>query len=187
MTKLVTPTGRSVFSVLNEAVGWKGAETNRKFIQMVAFSRREGAELLQQLNDLSDKLFATEVERAKAKGQSGRFGRTPINYKDEGGEIVIKFQRREEDGPPVVVDSSNNKVQGRIEKNTGVQVAYEVRPYVMNNTFGISLKLLAIKTAKLEMTANDVADLFGEAEDKPVKAAPKKAASFPEEDPMDLF
>ena len=188
MTKVVSPVGRSLFSVLKEPIGWKGAETNRKYIQLVAIPRVEGAEFIKKLEAESDRLYAEEVEKAAARGKSTRFGRTPLNYKEEGDEITIKFNRREQDGPPVVVDSNGTEVTGPISKDTGVQVALELRPYVMNNTFGVSLKMLAIKTSKLEMTASDAADLFGDSP-APKSAAAKKApaAKAAVEDVSDLF
>ena len=182
MTKLTTPVGRSAFSVLNEALGWKGAETNRKFIQRVAFSKEVGEVLVKEIQAEAERLFAVEVERAKAKGQPGRFAQAPINYREDGGEILLTFNRREVDGPPVAVDSSNKALSTQVPRDAGVQVAYEILPYVMNNTFGITLKMLAVKVTSATMSVEAAAALFGGVEEAPVKTSLPK-----EEDINDLF
>lgn len=184
MTKTVTPVGRSAYSVLNEAVGWKGAETNKKFIQRIAFSKADGEAVLSLLKAEAERLFAMEVEKAKAKGQSGRMAQAPINYREDGGEILITFQRKEEDGPPTVLDADNKVVTTRVPRDAGVQAAYTVRPYVMNNTFGISLALQAVKVATTSMSVEAAAALFGDDIPTP-KPGPKAAAK--EDDINDLF
>jgi hypothetical protein len=171
--------------MLQEAVGWKGSEENRKFIQAIALPRAEGMEFVKTLETIANQLHDLEVEKRKLLNKPSRFGRAPIKYTEEGGEMIFRFQRREADGPPLVIKADGTVSKAPIAKNTGVKIAYDAVPYVMNDVFGISLKMLGIKTSTITMTVEQALDLF---DDEPVVPTSKPVATKKEDtDISDLF
>ena len=162
MSKLVTPKGRAGWSQLREARGFKGAEENKKFSQDLILDREHGEMLLSELQVIANKLHAQEIEKAKMRGKNVRYAPPVINYKDvEGGGIQLSFKRKETDGAPAVVGADNQPYTGRINRDTTLQIAFEVVPYVLASVFGVTLKLLAVKVLEEVLTTESLADLFG--------------------------
>lgn len=168
----VTPKGKAGWSQLREARGFKGAEENKKYSQDLILTKEVGEKFVAKLQEEANKLHAQEIEKAKRLGKNVRYAPPMINYRDlEGGAIQLSFKRKEEDGKPVVIDLHKKPYTGNIGRDHTLEIAYEMRPYVLATVFGVTLRLLAVRVLDSEITAESVASLFGEAS-KPAKAAP---------------
>lgn len=162
MSALVTPKGRAGWSQLKEPRGFKGAEENKKYSQDLILDKVSGEALIAELQIIANKLHAQELEKAKMRGKNVRFAPPIINYKDvEGGGVQLSFKRRDVDGAPAVVGSDNTPFTGRINRDTPMQIAFEVVPYVLASVFGVTFKLLAVKVLEEVHTPESLAGLFG--------------------------
>ena len=164
MTKLVSPTGSAGWTQLREARGFKGSEENKKYSQDLVLPRKEGEAFITKLQEIANKLHAQEIEKQKMRGKSVRYAPPIINYKDLTEDTIqLSFKRREVEGQPLVVDADNKPFTDMVKKDMQLQIAFEVRPYVMATVFGVTLNLLAVKVMSTIPAPLKVEDLFGEA------------------------
>ena len=171
----VTPKGKSGWSQLREARGFKGSEENKKYSQDLILNKHDGEAFVNLLQVEANKLHAQEIEKAKLRGKTVRYAPPIINYKDlPGGQIQLSFKRNEEDGKPMVIDVHKQPYTGSITRNHTIEIAYEMRPYVMASVFGVTLRLIAVRVLDAEMTVESVADLFGDASPA-TKSAPAES------------
>jgi hypothetical protein len=133
-----------------------------------------GEPFLQEVQAEANRLHAKELETAKARGKSVRYAQPVINYKDtDDGRMLFTFKRREAEGAPTVIDADNKPFTGYITRDHRLQIAYELRPYVMANVFGVTFKLIAVKVMDSQLTEENVASLFGASTTSAPAAAPK--------------
>lgn len=169
----VTPKGKSGWSQLREARGFKGAEENKKFSQDLVLPKDVGEKFVAQLQEEANKLHAQELEKAKMRGKNVRYAPPMINYKDlPDGSLQLSFKRKEEDGPPLVIDAHKKPYTGIVGREHSLEIAYEMKPYVLATVFGVTLKLIAVRVLEVGATVESVSDLFA---DTPASAAPSKA------------
>ena len=178
MVNKLTPVGSAGFSVVKEARGFKGSDENKQFSQGLILDTSVGEGFLQEIQAEANRLHAKELENAKARGKSVRYAQPVINYKDtDDGRMLFTFKRREIEGAPPVLDATNKPFSGYITREHKLQIAFELRPYVMANIFGVTLKLLAIKVMDSQLTEESAANLFGAAPTAP-KPATKPTSSI---------
>lgn len=178
----VTPVGFAGFSRVKEAAGFKGSDENKRFSQGLVLSIDEGPVFIDKLQEMYNKLHAKEIETQKARGRSVRYALPVVNYKElNDGSFSIDFKRREEEGAPPVIDADGKPYTGLIKREHKIQVAYDLKPYVMGATFGVALKLLAVKVVETQVSVDDVASIFG------ISKSTKKTAPAKPVDVKDLF
>ena len=176
----ISPKGKAGWSQLREARGFKGSDENKKYSQDLILTKEDGEKFVALLQEEANRLHAQEIERARRNGKNVRYAPPLINYKDlEEGAIQLSFKREESNGMPVVLDLNKNPYTGTIERDHVIEIAYEMRPYVLATVFGVTLKLIAVRVLETEMNAARVAELFGE--------TPKPTNATPAESVDDLF
>lgn len=174
MEILRTPVIAAGFSSLTEARGFKGSDENKTFSMEGIFTREAGLAFVDMLQEKANKLHAQEIERSKAKGKSVRYALPIINYKElDDGRIRLAFKRREDAKPPVAVDKDNQPLTGFVRRDSAIEIAFSIKPYVMANVFGVTLQLLGVKVLDTSVSPATIEDLFGTA---PTPKATKQVA-----------
>ncbi len=173
MTMLKTPTGRSGWTQLKDARGFKGSDENKKYKQDLVLPKEEGLKFVASVQQVVDKMYAAEVEKARLKGKALRFPTPIVAFKETpDGDITITFSRKESDGAPTVVDKDKQPFTGMINRDTTLAVAFSVRVWVIALGAGVTLKLEAVQVLGDAQTS--AVDLFGDSPAPEKKPEPKK-------------
>ena len=158
-----SPKGKSGWSQLREARGFKGAEENKKYSQDLILTKEVGEKFVAELQEEANNLHAQALEKARMSGKNVRYAPPMINYKDlPDGSIQLSFKRKEEDGAPFVLDAHKKPYSGIIGRDHSLEIAYEMKPYVLATVFGVTLKLIAVRVLEVGESLESVADLFGD-------------------------
>lgn len=162
MAHFTSPIGMAGFSILHQARGFKGSEENKTFSQELILNKEEGQKFVDQLQQEANRLHVKEIERARSRGKNVRYPQPLINYRElEDGSIKLTFKRKESDGRPTVIDKGGKPFEKYINKEHKLQIAGELRPYVIGPNFGVSLRLLAVRVIEEESSPESAASLFG--------------------------
>lgn len=163
MTK-VSPIGTVGFNVLVEPRGFKGATENRKYSVELVLPQKEGQAFIDEIQKEATVLQAKTMERLKAQGKTARYTALPVTVKERGTDLILTFSRKENDGAPAVIDEADKAYKNMLKGGTKVQVAYEVTTYAFQSVIGITLALVGVKVFETQLSAADVAGLFGSTE-----------------------
>lgn len=167
----VTKICKSVFSVLDEPSGFKGADTDRAWNIYVKMKKEDGKEFIDEVTVIAEKLRKIEEDRRKYGKQPLRKLAPIITYKVEyDGSYLINFKKKESQGTkPLVIDYNRNPIDPPIiPQHTNVQIAYSISPYTIaaSGIFGVTFKLLAVRVMKDDIEDTDIISIFGKDDDE---------------------
>lgn len=160
----LTPTCLSVFACLKDAKGFKGSDEDRTWNITVKMTPEQGAVFEEELKDLAALLQIDEKEERLKSKRPMRDVPAYLNVKkDDDGNYVWNFKKKEKTGaPPVLLDYNRNPIEKVVRPGTKVQIAYNVRPYVMpsTNLFGVALDLIAVRLMDHDLPPEEVQEMF---------------------------
>lgn len=163
----LTPTSMTVFTCLSEAKGFKGGEDDKTWNITVSMSHEVGTKFIKECEVIAEALRKDETERRASINRQTRDIPAVITHKTmSDGSIVFNFKKKAKNNtPPLVVDYNRNPTNPKILPGTKVQVAYNLRPYVMSSTniFGVQLQLVAVRTMDHNLPDEEVQGIFSNA------------------------
>jgi len=169
MTMMKSPIGEIGFNSLDVARGFGkvgNEEGPKNFNMVLILDRKEADTFIAELQAALDRGHASEIEKRKARGEPARLAVGLLNYKElTDGKVSFNFKRKEILGMPIVVDSSKKPTSAKIQKGSRVRVSFGTRPYVINNTVGLSLVLEAVQVMETGLSLTSATSLFDAVED----------------------
>lgn len=131
----------------------------------------EGEKFLAVLEKEAATLIKDRIMREKEAGNTTRLSARPIAINEKAGKMRFSFSRKENEGPPAVVDADGRALTTFVRSGSEVTVAYNLVPYVIGNMVGTRLLLNGVQVIKMAagsgksspkpMTVEEAAKFFG--------------------------